>query len=82
VEDAGLSRVIASNARSLRAASRLRQVDVAQRAGMSRSVLSVIESGERRITVEDLLAICRGLGVPMIRLLDGADPADLATLGL
>jgi DNA-binding Xre family transcriptional regulator len=76
------SEVIARNARALRAAGQLRQVDVAQRAGISRPVLSVIESGTRRITIEDMLALCRGLGVSVDRLLEGADPDDLRTLGL
>jgi transcriptional regulator with XRE-family HTH domain len=77
-----LSEVIAENARSLRAARKLRQVDVAARAGLSRSVLSVIEAGGRRITIEDILALCKGLDVTLARLLDGADRRDLHRLGL
>jgi transcriptional regulator with XRE-family HTH domain len=76
----GLSQVIARNARALRAAARLRQVDVAGRAGISRTRLSVIESGVRRVTVEDVLALCRGLDVGVLDLLDGAAPGDRRAL--
>lgn len=79
---ATLSEVIATNARAIRAARRLRQADVAERAGLSRTTLSVIEAGGRRISVENVLALCRGLGVPFVRLLDGASPQDRHTLGL
>ena len=79
---ANLSKVIARNARALRAAAQLRQVDVAQRAGISRTQLSVIEGGGRRISVEDLLALCRGLDIGLRDLLTGADPEDAATLRL
>lgn len=77
-----LSEVIATNARAIRAAQKLRQADVAERAGLSRTTLSVIEAGGRRISMENVLALCHGLGVPLIRLLDGASPQDRKTLGL
>jgi len=77
-----LSRIVARNVRARRAALRLRQVDVAQRAGMARSVLSVLEGERRRVTLDDALALCRGLDVTLQMLLDGADPDDLSTLGL
>jgi transcriptional regulator with XRE-family HTH domain len=79
---ASLSEVIARNARAFRAAAKLRQVDVAQRAGISRTQLSVIEGGGRRISIEDLLALCRGLDVGLRDLLTGAEPEDAATLRL
>ena len=74
--------VIARNARALRAAGKLRQVDVARRAGISRTKLSLIEAGERRIPIEDVLALCVGLGVTLERLLDGANPDERRALGL
>jgi transcriptional regulator with XRE-family HTH domain len=77
-----LSVAIARNARGIRAASQLRQVDVAGKAGISRTRLSLIESGERRLLVEDVLFLCAGLGVTLERLLEGADPTDRRTLGL
>ena len=79
---AELSVVIARNARALRAAGQLRQVDVATRAGISRTQLSVIEGGGRLVSIEDVLALCRGLGVGIRDLVVGADPGDLELLGL
>ena len=77
-----LSRIVARNVRARRAALRLRQVDVAERAGMARSVLSVLEGERRRVTLDDALALCRGLGVTLPMLLEGAEADDLETLGL
>ena len=77
-----LSLVIARNARALRAAARQRQVDVAARAGLARSTLSLIESGERRITIEDIRALCVGLNVGLRDLLTGAEAAVVAPLRL
>jgi transcriptional regulator with XRE-family HTH domain len=77
-----LSVTIARNARAVRAAEQLRQVEVAERAGISRTRLSLIESGERRLLVEDVYYLCRGLGVTLERLLEGANPADRQVLGL
>lgn len=73
----GLSAVIARNARALRAAAQLRQVDVAARAGISRTRLSLIEGGGRRITIEDISDLCTGLGVGLRDLLAGADVSEL-----
>ena len=78
----GLSRIAATRARGLRAEARLRQREVAERAGIPASTLSLIEGERRRVTLDDALALCRGLGVGLLDLLDGADPDDLRTLGL
>jgi DNA-binding Xre family transcriptional regulator len=80
--EGGLSRVVARNARAVRAALRLRQSDVAARAGMSQSVLSVLEGERRRVTLDDALALCRGLDVTLPELLDGASVQDRRTLGI
>lgn len=77
-----LSPLIAANARALRARKQLRQHEVAERGGIHRSVVSVIESGRRRITWEDTLALCLGLDCGVMDLLAGADPADLRDLRL
>lgn len=66
----------------LRAAQQRRQVEVARAAGISRTVLSLIEGGRRRITIEDLLALCQGLDVGLRDLLAGADPREVRRLGL
>lgn len=77
-----LSATVAANARAIRARQQRRQVDVAAAAGVSRTQLSVIESGNRLITVDDLLALCRGLGVGIMDLVAGGDESELRTLGL
>ena len=74
--------MIAANARGLRAKQQRRQVDVAEAGGMSRSVLSFLESGRRRVTIEDLIALCQGLDCGIRDLLAGADPDDIARLQL
>lgn len=77
-----LSSTFAANARGIRAHRRLRQQDVAERAGIGRSTLSLIEGGGRRITLEDVLAVCTGLGVTLGDLLADADPEMLRTIGV
>jgi transcriptional regulator with XRE-family HTH domain len=78
----GLSLVIARNVRSRRAALKLRQVDVAERAGIPRSMLSTIEGERRRVTLDDALALCRGLETTLLALVEGAPAADRRTLGI
>jgi transcriptional regulator with XRE-family HTH domain len=78
----GLSQVAAGNARALRARARLRQREVAERAGIPASTLSLIEGERRRVTLDDALALCRGLDIGLDDLLAGANPADLHTLRL
>ena len=77
-----MSRVVAANVRALRARARLRQRDVAERGGFSVTQISLIESERRRVAVDDLPGLCRGLGVTLADLLDGVPAEDLADLGL
>jgi len=44
--------------------------------------VSDLESGKRRVGVDDIVPICQAFGVPLARLLDGAEPGDLRTIGL
>jgi transcriptional regulator with XRE-family HTH domain len=78
----GLSLVVAGNARALRARAKLRQRDVAERAGIPQSTLSLIEGERRRITLDDAWALCRGLGVTLSDLLAGAPRDARRELGL
>ena len=78
----GLSAIAAGNVRALRAKARLRQEDVALRAGMSRAVLASLETERRRVTLDDAVALCAALGVPLAQLLGGAPAQALETLGL
>jgi transcriptional regulator with XRE-family HTH domain len=74
--------VIAANVRAERARRRWTQADLGERVGWPRSSVSDVESGRRRVTADDLVALCVAFGVPLLKLADGADPGDLRALGL
>jgi transcriptional regulator with XRE-family HTH domain len=61
---------IALQARQLRAARRLSLGALAQKSGVSRSMLSLIERGEASPTAVVLERLATGLGVPLARLFD------------
>ena len=67
-----LSTVAAENIRAKRARLRISQREAAGRAGVAPSVWSVIESGQRRLTLDDAWRVCDALGMTMADLLDGA----------
>lgn len=72
-------------ARNLRAErSRLRwtQADLAKRLDWSQSKIAALENGQRRITLDQAVELCRALNVPLVKLLEGAAPEDLSALGL
>ena len=77
-----LASVVARNVRAERSRQRWRQQDLADRLGWSQTTVSAVESGQRQIGVGDLPELCRALEVPLRVLLMGADPEDLAALGL
>lgn len=49
----------------LRTARRLSQTDIARRIKKSQSVVSKYESGERRLDVIELRAVCRAIGISL-----------------
>jgi len=77
-----LGAVVANNVRAERARLGWRQRELAERTGWSTDVVSDIETGKRRIGMEDIPVLCRALGVPLARLLVGADTDDLQVMGL
>lgn len=77
-----LGAIIARNIRRERAGLRLDQGQLAERMGVSRSTVSDLESGQRRITAEHLPQLCRALEVPFAKLIEGAETEDLDALGL
>jgi DNA-binding XRE family transcriptional regulator len=79
---ADLGEVIAANMRGERARRRLTQDDLAQRVGWSRQVVWQLESNGRVLKVAELPALCRALDVSLLELARGADPDDLAAIGL
>jgi transcriptional regulator with XRE-family HTH domain len=63
--------------RAIRREAGLRQVDVARRLGRPQSFVSKYESGQRRLDLVELVAICEALGTSLpafIRRLDGPRP--------
>ncbi len=51
--------------RQIRTDARLRQADLADRLGQPQSFVSKIESGERRVDVLELKAICEAVGITL-----------------
>jgi transcriptional regulator with XRE-family HTH domain len=77
-----LDAIVARNVRAERARAGLRQDDIAEALGITRSTVSHMESERRRVTLSELPALCRLLDIPLSRLLMGADPGDVAALRL
>lgn len=69
-EDSGLSQRIAARVRELRAARALSLDALAQHAGVSRSMISLIERGESSPTAALLERLATALGVPLASLFD------------
>jgi putative transcriptional regulator len=79
---ADLGSVVANNVRAERARRKWRQEDLADLLGWSRGSIGHLESGRRRPAVADLPQLCRVFNISMLDLFSGADPEDLAALGL
>lgn len=77
-----LATVVARNVRAERARHGWRQAELAERLSVGQTTVSAIESGNRDISVSFLPRLCRALEVSLLDLLHGADPEDLAALGL
>jgi DNA-binding XRE family transcriptional regulator len=81
---AGPALRFASNLRRLRAAAGLSQEDLAFRAGMHRTQISLLEGGERMPRVETLIKLAAGVEATPSDLLDGIDwdPVTVVSGGL
>jgi len=66
-------RDVGNNIASARAARRLTQVVLAKRCAMSQGMISSIEAGNRRPTIDLLFRVARALDVPVLRLISGSD---------
>jgi transcriptional regulator with XRE-family HTH domain len=77
-----LGDVLARGVRAERSRRGWRQADLAERCGWSLDIVSAIERGSRRVDMDDALRLCRALGLPLMKLLDGASDEDLRILGL
>jgi transcriptional regulator with XRE-family HTH domain len=76
-----VNELVAHRIRDLRIEQRLRQVDLASAAGMSRAVVLGIESGRRKVTVDEACRLAMALGVTIRQLLVGIRPEVLDALG-
>jgi transcriptional regulator with XRE-family HTH domain len=81
-ERPSLSVIAAENIRAKRARLRITQREAAARAGVAASVWSVIESGQRRLTLDDAWRVCESLDMDIRDLLHGAPDAAARSLGL
>jgi transcriptional regulator with XRE-family HTH domain len=77
-----LGDVLANALRAERSRRRWTQEELAERLGWSRQVVTAVEAGKRPLTVSEVPAVCRAFGLPLARLLQDGDPADLAAIGL
>jgi transcriptional regulator with XRE-family HTH domain len=58
------------------------QKDLAKRLGWGGTKVSELETGARRVQVDELGPLCRALGVPLWKLAEGTDEEELEALGL
>jgi transcriptional regulator with XRE-family HTH domain len=79
---ADLARAIGAAVRGERSRLGWTQADLAERLGTSTSSIARLERADRVVSVTELPELCEALGVTLDRLLQDADPADLARLGL
>ncbi len=75
VDESGLNRRIAERVRELRASRGLTLDALAERSGVSRSMISLIERGESSPTAALLDRLATGLGVSLASLFDAPRPA-------
>lgn len=74
--------VIAANVRAERGRRRWTQKQLGELIGRSDGTVSDIESGQRRVSIDDVVAFCQVFDVPLAQLAFGADPDLLRVLGL
>lgn len=74
--------ILARNVRVERTRRGWRQADLAERLGWSPPRVTAVEGGRRQLNMTMIAELCRAFGVPLVKLLEDADPADLQVLGL
>lgn len=77
-----LDTLVATNVRAQRAMKRLTQQELADDLGWPRTSVLSLENESRRVTLSDVVDLCRALEVPLSELLRGADPEVLRELGI
>lgn len=81
-DDPGLGSYIARGVRARRAWLQLSQAEVGERAGWSAQTISELELGRRKVTADDLPALCIALECDLAELVRGAPSALVRPLGL
>ncbi|MBW8482600.1 helix-turn-helix domain-containing protein [Actinomadura parmotrematis] len=76
-QDSELDALVRMRIRGMRAALGWSLDDLAERCHLSPSTLSRLETGHRRIGLDQLTAIARALGTTLDRLVESADDADV-----
>jgi transcriptional regulator with XRE-family HTH domain len=76
-QDGGLDALVRQRIRGLRAARGWSLDELAARCYLSPSTLSRIETGHRRIALDQLAPIARALGTTLDQLVESADDADV-----
>jgi len=79
---ASLHDTLANNVRGERSRRRLTQAQLAVMLGWPRTAIHDIESGRRRLGLDDLAALCRVFDMPLVELCHGGRDDDLHALGL
>jgi transcriptional regulator with XRE-family HTH domain len=77
-----LDALVAGNVRAHRAKRRLTQQELADEMGWSRASLLALENESRRVTLSDVVDLCRALDIPLVELVRGAPVEALQYLGL
>lgn len=77
-----LSDHIARNVAAERARRRWKQAELGQRLGWSTASVSAVETGTRRLAIDDLPLLCRVFQIPLAQLCFGADEDDIRAMRL
>ena len=76
------ARAISRSLRAERSRLRWTQAQLAERLGWSQQKVASVETGARRLYADELPDLALALGVPLAKMLDGLNGADLRALGL
>lgn len=82
MQQVGLDALVAGNVRAQRAKRRLTQQELADDMGWSRVSVLSLENEMRKVTLSDVVDLCRALDIPLVELVRGADPDVLEALGI
>jgi transcriptional regulator with XRE-family HTH domain len=74
--------LLARNVRVERVRRGWKQSDLAEALGWSTARVTAVESGGRQLNVDAVIELCRAFEVPLVKLLEDVNPADLDALGV